>query len=309
MARDLPINVHVPQFDGPLFGGDLDHNEGDNMLTTPIKEYSKYKKRKEVNDTNNDINTNRNFHENSVSKSENEDEKKLKQFINKYKLNKLSKALLNEEITIEFLISQTEQQIDEISKELTSKLIQQNKFKYAVTELKKEYEQIEHEHSHIHIEYTQDSHELKLEELWKIDNIKKELDVSPETMYLYHANKRKEIPIEKKTEIIKSKFGGTKTITTWYFNGDDGNKHEIILKYNIKIDKHNKSKRVIIVDGKERYSSKSNNTNFIINNIGSDRVRIAITYNNDKTDVFYDLFINEIAFDDLMHQKSASFSL
>ena len=63
------------------------------------------------------------------------------------------------------------------------------------------------------------------------------------------------------------------------------------------------------MDGKERYSRKSSHVNFTIKDCGPDDVRIAITLNNEKSETFYDLFINEMAFDDLMHQKSASFSL
>eukprot|EP01084_Bolivina_argentea_P260950 440835_1 len=59
----------------------------------------------------------------------------LQSFIDKYKLHKIESALFEEEITIKFLMSQTTEEINEIAKELTNSKIQQNKFKFAVSEI------------------------------------------------------------------------------------------------------------------------------------------------------------------------------
>merc|ERR1719361_3147555 len=58
-------------------------------------------------------------------------------FIHAYKLGKIEDALRSEEVTIDFLLSQSMDQIKEIAKELSTKLIQQNKFIYAVQQIQK----------------------------------------------------------------------------------------------------------------------------------------------------------------------------
>ena len=63
-------------------------------------------------------------------------DRKLKQFIEEFKLHQIEQQLFTEGITTDFLISQNEQQIEEIAKEPTSSTIQQNKFKYAVSQIK-----------------------------------------------------------------------------------------------------------------------------------------------------------------------------
>merc|ERR1712129_354629 len=57
-------------------------------------------------------------------------------FIHTYKLQKIGDTLRTEGITIDFLLSQSDDQIKQIARELSSKLIQQNKFIYAVYKLK-----------------------------------------------------------------------------------------------------------------------------------------------------------------------------
>ena len=52
-------------------------------------------------------------------------------------MHQIDQQLFTEGITTDFLISQNEQQIEEIAKELTSSTIQQNKFKYAVSQIKR----------------------------------------------------------------------------------------------------------------------------------------------------------------------------
>ena len=83
---------------------DVDDLEGAETLTTPLKNY-RYKGKEQ----------------------ENESDEKLQEFIARYKLQKLSRLLIREGITTEFLISQNEDQIKEIAAELTSKTIQRNK--------------------------------------------------------------------------------------------------------------------------------------------------------------------------------------
>jgi len=57
-------------------------------------------------------------------------------FIEQFKLQAIAEKLQHEGITADFLASQTDEQIDAISKELTDSMIQQNKFKYAVQQIK-----------------------------------------------------------------------------------------------------------------------------------------------------------------------------
>jgi len=285
MARQLTT------CEGPLLTNNKcdSDDEGGNILTIPtIPTYKKLRKYKQSSSKSHDnklgdIMTNQ-YDENEDDIKENqEDDIELKKFIKKYKLNQLEKILLNEGITIKFLISLCDEQIDEISKELTSKLIQQNKFKFAVNELKKDKKKNDDD---IDIIYDDNNNNIS-----------------------HKHDKNDKCVMDKKTEIIKPKhFGAIKAVTTWIYIGSDNLKHEIILKYYTKLDKNMKSKRIIIIDGKERYCKKSNDSNFIIDDC-CDNIRIAITYNDDKTVTFYDLFINEICFDDLMHRKSLSFSL
>ena len=301
MARQLTTA------EGPLLTNEYNNNnnylsdnadsndEGEDVLTIPkYKKYaiklqssSKYKPTTQNQDDDGmeTIGT-----QDDIKEIENDDDNELKEFITKYKLKKLEEIFLNEGITIEFLISLSDQQIDEISKELTSKSIQQNKFKFAVNELKKDKK---NDDDDVDIIYDDDNNH----------NINNNKHNDLET------NKNDKIAIDKKTEIIKPKhFGAMKAVTSWIYNGSDNIKHEIILKHYTKMDKNMKSKRIIIVDSKERYSKKSNDTNFIINDC-CDNLEIIISYNNDKTVTFYDLFINEISFDHLMHGRAESFSL
>merc|ERR1712154_367233 len=60
----------------------------------------------------------------------------IRNFVEKYKLDKLKHKIITEGITVDFLLSQTDDQIDAISRELTFKAIQRNKFKFAVNRLK-----------------------------------------------------------------------------------------------------------------------------------------------------------------------------
>eukprot|EP00483_Globobulimina_turgida_P009374 UN09393 len=176
---------------------------------------------------------------------------KLKEFVQKYKLHKLSKKLLREGITVDFLISQTDSEIDVISKELTAKLIQQNKFKFAVKALQKN---------------NLESLKLMIEIQNVIKNAEFEKAETPETPIpnapSLHVHD-KVTAIDTRTETINPTFGNKHIITSWYYKGSDELQHEIIIKHDTKLNKNMKSKRKIIVDGKERYSKKSNDINFV----------------------------------------------
>eukprot|EP00485_Elphidium_margaritaceum_P017795 CAMPEP_0202726622 /NCGR_PEP_ID=MMETSP1385-20130828/184706_1 /ASSEMBLY_ACC=CAM_ASM_000861 /TAXON_ID=933848 /ORGANISM="Elphidium margaritaceum" /LENGTH=259 /DNA_ID=CAMNT_0049392845 /DNA_START=108 /DNA_END=887 /DNA_ORIENTATION=- len=197
----------------------------------------------------------------------------LAEFIIKYKLQQLSDVLVSEGITCEFLMSQSEQEINEISKELTPFKIQQNKFKFAVQQLQKE-------------------------------------NNGPECVLDFTSSAAEtcsEIAIDRKSESIKRKFGSNKTVTTWCYNGADGKQHCVEFSHGVKEDKNGKSKRKIVVDGKQRYVKKSNDIHFVVNDL-ADRLRIAIEYNTNHM-AMYELFINEEAFSALQIDKSSSFSL
>eukprot|EP01084_Bolivina_argentea_P194716 334145_1 len=70
-------------------------------------------------------------------------DRKLMQFIKEFKLGKMEQQLYDAEISTDFLLSQTKDEINEIAKELTTSIIQQNKFKYAVSQIRKAKTQIE----------------------------------------------------------------------------------------------------------------------------------------------------------------------
>jgi benzoyl-CoA reductase/2-hydroxyglutaryl-CoA dehydratase subunit BcrC/BadD/HgdB len=225
-------------------------------------------------------------------------DKKLRQFVEKYKLQQLSDILVREGITTEFLCSQTDAQIDEVAAELTPFKIQQNKFVFAVKSLQKERK-----------------HKKK----------KKKLDAKsdkPPTAQHGHGhgravdalhvmkkmNQNLKIAIDRKTEHIKAKFGSNKTVTTWWYNGSDNVKHEIVLTHYTKLDKQMKSKRKLVVDQQERYSKKSNDVSFIIGHC-VDRLKVCISYDKQKV-ARYELYINDQAFTALMSiEPVASFSL
>eukprot|EP01083_Nonionella_stella_P120693 361882_1 len=57
----------------------------------------------------------------------------LTEFIEEYKLHKIKANLIEEGITIDFLVSRTQDEISSIAQELTSKEIQQQKLIFAVT--------------------------------------------------------------------------------------------------------------------------------------------------------------------------------
>eukprot|EP01083_Nonionella_stella_P249708 863143_1 len=101
---------------------DMDNNSGEEGAIFTIPKYKKYKSKPidDIDFQNND-----------------KDIIELKQFVQKYKLHKLAKKLLREGITINFLLSQNDTEIDAIAKELTVKSIQQNKLKFAVCQEKK----------------------------------------------------------------------------------------------------------------------------------------------------------------------------
>eukprot|EP01083_Nonionella_stella_P124878 377343_1 len=222
--------------------------------TTKIRKYNKCKKKK-YRDHNDDV--------------------RVKEFIQKYKLESIARQILNERLTFDFLIAQNDADVDAISKELTSKPIQQKKFQFAVKELQK-------------------AHKKPTKPIPK-----------PVPPVALAAPKHNVEAIDMKVEKKSKTFGNNKTITAWYYNGSDGLKHEVILKHHTKTTKNLTSKRTIVVDGKERYAKKSNSLNFVIKEC-SDDIRIEIVH--DKK-VFYELYINNIAFTDLMNPQVPSFSL
>jgi len=81
---------------------------------------------------------------------------------------------------------------------------------------------------------------------------------------------------DKQTEAVRTKFGNEKIITTWYYTGKDRKGHQVILRHNTRSGKDQKSKRVIVVDGKVRYAEKSKETRFIIKN-GRDELKLNIS--------------------------------
>jgi len=218
---------------------------------------------------------------------ENEGDIALQRFVQKYKLQKISKEIVDE-FTIDFLLSQTGSQIDAIAMELTPRVIQQNKFKFGVKQLQKE-----HRRRH---------KEQKQKKMAKDPTLRLP---TPDGIRPYFTTTR-EVAIDKTMERVKTKYGNWKMVVVWKYYGSDHKDHQIMLKHNLKMDKHRKSKRVLIVDGQDRYSRKSNDTSFIVTKC-ADELRVLISYGNGNS--FYELFINDIAFSDLQTGRAMSFSL
>eukprot|EP00484_Ammonia_sp_Unknown_P012937 CAMPEP_0197072108 /NCGR_PEP_ID=MMETSP1384-20130603/209931_1 /TAXON_ID=29189 /ORGANISM="Ammonia sp." /LENGTH=261 /DNA_ID=CAMNT_0042510923 /DNA_START=113 /DNA_END=898 /DNA_ORIENTATION=- len=214
---------------------------------------------------------------------------KLKHFIEKYKLHQLSDKLVREGITVEFLSSQSDTQIDEIAAELTSFKIQQNKFKFAVKSMKKERK-----------------HKKKKKKL-ESKGDKPSYEVFEAAHVLNKMNQNLKVAIDRKTEQIKAKFGSNKTVTTWWYNGCDDAKHEIVLTHYNKLDKQMRSKRKLVVDQQQRYCKKSNDVNFIIEEC-ADKLKVCISYDQQRA-AHCELYINDQAFSALLVERVASFSL
>merc|ERR1712130_64045 len=216
----------------------------------------------------------------------------IRNFVEKYKLTKLKHKIITEGITVDFLLSQTDDQIDAISRELTFKAIQRNKFKFAVNCLKA----------------TEKKNNLAPIEPKGIEHFIEE-------------NNRKKFDVDRKIETVKTnkmfKDSDSKTIISWYFKGSDAQRHEIILKYTHS-KKGKKHKKKIIVDGKVRFSKHSDDINFVIQklktNSFNEHLQIEIDPKNDyNPNAFCELFINEIPFSSLLEpkprQRTPSFSL
>jgi len=119
-----------------------------------------------------------------------------------------------------------------------------------------------------------------------------------------------EMDYEKTVEEINTRFGKTKLKTVWKFLGLDKERHEVILKLTDPGKKGGKSKRVLTVNGEEKYNEKSDTTSFASKiGMGSDemRIRLAILSNT-----ISELYINEKRFEDIRNdfyiKKSRSYS-
>eukprot|EP01083_Nonionella_stella_P099164 278825_1 len=67
------------------------------------------------------------------------DDKELEQFIAKYQLNKMKSKLITEGVTVGFLLSLSADHLQQISQEISTSVLQQQKLIYAVSELKKKH--------------------------------------------------------------------------------------------------------------------------------------------------------------------------
>ena len=109
---------------------------------------------------------------------------------------------------------------------------------------------------------------------------------------------------DKFTKMTRTKSGNVKATTTWSYPGRDQKNHVVTLKYNTRLGKDNKSKRMVIVDGKVRYEAKSEVKKFTIKN-GIDQITIMIGIDERFiTGNPYELYINGLSFRDaILHNK------
>jgi len=106
---------------------------------------------------------------------------------------------------------------------------------------------------------------------------------------------------EKTLNKTTSKWGKTKLTTNWKFLLDGIDAHEASLSHNTYQQK-GKSKRVLIVDGEEKYNDKSDTSEFAFS-LGYHSCMVHIRESKESQDGFeYDLYVDKMPFEDLRRE-------
>eukprot|EP01084_Bolivina_argentea_P153580 267793_1 len=127
----------------------------------------------------------------------------------------------------------------------------------------------------------------------KADNKKVKVDNKPEQkMNLDNYSNKKQVSNQKSSKHTEMKQG--KNITTWVYYDKNKKRHEIVFKHTLKSDRNGKSKRVIKIDGKSKYSDKNKEIRFFVKH-NSDKFQIDILHSNANESGFdYRLLINGV---------------
>eukprot|EP01084_Bolivina_argentea_P153579 267791_1 len=103
---------------------------------------------------------------------------------------------------------------------------------------------------------------------------------------------KKQVSNQKSSKHTEMKQG--KNITTWVYCDKNKKRHEIVFKHTLKSDRNGKSKRVIKIDGKSKYSDKNKEIRFFVKH-NSDKFQIDILHSNANESGFdYRLLINGV---------------
>jgi len=108
---------------------------------------------------------------------------------------------------------------------------------------------------------------------------------------------------EKTIQSDKTKWGHKKLITSWKFVVDGTDQHEVALSHNT-YHSGGKSKRVLTVNGAEKYNDKSDTSTFYFS-VGHHTCQVFIRENKEPTNPHewdYDLYVDKMPFEDLRRE-------
>lgn len=108
---------------------------------------------------------------------------------------------------------------------------------------------------------------------------------------------------EKTIEEAKTKYGYCKMVTKWRFVTDGTDSHEVMLTHNTK-QSSGKSKRVLVVDGEEKYNDKSDTQQFYLT-LGIHTAQVVIrdsTEPENANGFEYELYVDKMPFEDLRRE-------
>merc|ERR1712062_660163 len=105
---------------------------------------------------------------------------------------------------------------------------------------------------------------------------------------------------EKTIQENKSRFGSTKLNTVWRFVVDGSDKHEVTLVHNT-YQQSGKSKRVLTVDGDEKFNEKSDTKEFYFM-IDHHSCQVVIREGEKQGTFDYQLYVDKMPFEDIRRE-------